>query len=292
MKVLFVEYCAKDILDGTIQMDPLTELVYRRLLDMIYSTNDQLLDNDALQYATKAGSKWKKIRSELIEVHGKIYIEDGYIRNVKCSEKLAKSRKNIEQKSAAGKASSEARKSLENNKTTSTAVETAEPTSEVTNQEPKNSIDKKKKNKKEKEFEEFWQACPKKVGKGAARDKYWKARDNISAADLLKAIKQHGREVADRDKQYIPNPATWLHQERYHDEMTIPESEPMDEWPDWKRALSARIGDHNVKGWLGGVSYLNGKMMIPRRFQMDKIKNEFAIDIEHVLGHCEMVLMQ
>ena len=124
-KIIFVEWCAKDILDGTQNMDAITELAYRRVIDLIYSTNDNLLDNDSLQYATKTGSKWKKIRKELIEVHHKLYVEDGKIRNKKCSEKLQKVRKNIEQKKAAGKASAEKRKSLENNKTGSTAVECA-----------------------------------------------------------------------------------------------------------------------------------------------------------------------
>src|SRR3954452_20721548 len=109
-KILVIEWCAKDALDGTSQMAPLTELAYRRILDMIYSTNDQLLDDDSvLQYSTKTGSKWKAIKKELIEVHKKITIEDGRIRHHVCTEKLAKSQRQIDQKSEAGKASAEAR---------------------------------------------------------------------------------------------------------------------------------------------------------------------------------------
>lgn len=141
-KVLFIEYCADDFLGGTVNMDPLTELVYRRICDMIYSTNDDLLDNDSLQYSTKAGAKWKKIRQELIEVHKKIYVENGRIRQRKCTEKIEKSRKNIEQKSEAGKASSEVRKSLKENKTTSTAVGTPVGTAVPTNQKPNNQLKK------------------------------------------------------------------------------------------------------------------------------------------------------
>ncbi len=85
-KVLFVEYCADDFLGGTVNMEPLTELVYRRICDMIYSTNDDLLDNESLQYSTKSGTKWKKIRQELIDLN-KIYIHNGRIRNKKCIEK-------------------------------------------------------------------------------------------------------------------------------------------------------------------------------------------------------------
>lgn len=142
-KVLFIEYCAKDFLDGTQNMDAETELAYRRIVDMIYATNDKLLDNDSLKYATKTGNKWKKIRQQLIEVHQKIYIEDGFIRNKKCIEKLQKSRTNIEQKSAAGKSSAQKRKPLKNNKTGSTGVATAAPTNQKPNNQLKEKINKK-----------------------------------------------------------------------------------------------------------------------------------------------------
>lgn len=114
-KVLFVEWCAADALGGTQNMEPLTELAYRRIIDMIYSSNDNLLDDDkVLQYSTKTGTKWKAIKQALIEVHQKIYIEDGKIRHRKCTEKLEKSRKNIEQKRVAQAAMIEARKAKNN----------------------------------------------------------------------------------------------------------------------------------------------------------------------------------
>lgn len=156
-KVLFVEHCADDFLGGTANMDALTELAYRRICDLIYSTNDNLLDNESLQYATKAGTKWKKIRKELIEVHKKIYIENGFIRQKKCTEKLQKSRANIEQKSTAGKSSAKKRNSLKNNDTPSTAValavDTAVITGVPTNQEPNNQKEKKQTKK-----ENYWWA--------------------------------------------------------------------------------------------------------------------------------------
>jgi len=135
-KVLFVDWWADDVLGGTQNMDAMTELAYRRIIDLIYSTNDNLLDNSAMQYSTKTGSKWKKIREELINVYGKITIENGYIRNRKCTEKIEKARKNIVQKSMAGRASADKRKSLKQKKTGSTAVETAAMTDEPTNHKP------------------------------------------------------------------------------------------------------------------------------------------------------------
>jgi uncharacterized protein YdaU (DUF1376 family) len=151
---------------------------------------------------------------------------------------------------------------------------------------------KKKIQKKESEFEEFWNLCPRRVGKGAAREKYWKAREKIQREDLNRAIKRHAREVKGKEKEFIPHPSTWLHQERYHDETTIPESEPITEWAPWKKALAAQIGEHNVKGWFAGVVKLGDTFKVPRRFQVDKIKNEFGIELEKIFGKHEVELMQ
>lgn len=142
-EVLFVEWCAKDALDGMSQMEPLTELAYRRIMDMIYATNDELLDDDkVLQYSTKTGSKWKAIKKSLIEVHKKIYVEGGKIRQKKCTEKLEKSRKNIAQKSEAAKAKHEKAKSLKDNNSPPAdahpSADAAEHADAYANQEPKN----------------------------------------------------------------------------------------------------------------------------------------------------------
>lgn len=74
-------------------------------------------------------------------------------------------------------------------------------------------------------FARFWKAYPKKVGKGAA-EKAWKKIkpsaelfDTIMAAiDAAKASEQWHRE----NGRYIPNPATWLNQGRWDDELNAP----------------------------------------------------------------------
>jgi uncharacterized protein YdaU (DUF1376 family) len=140
-KVLFVEWCADDVLGGTLQMEPLTELAYRRIIDMIYSTEDNLIDDDkVLQYSTKAGSKWKSIKKDLIEVHAKIYIEGGMIRQKKCTEKLQKSRKNIDQKVNAAHAKHEKDKALKNKNSSSAAAPTTAYAAAHANQEPNNQL--------------------------------------------------------------------------------------------------------------------------------------------------------
>lgn len=76
-------------------------------------------------------------------------------------------------------------------------------------------------------FDRFWQAYPKKVGKGDARKAFDKALAGkgaqlrsfldrmIAAVEQQKQSAQWTRE----DGQYIPNPSTWLNQGRWEDEL-------------------------------------------------------------------------
>jgi len=74
----------------------------------------------------------------------------------------------------------------------------------------------------ERRFEEFWQLYPRKVGKAAAQKAWWRIKP---AADhhtkILAAIneaKKCEQWKADNGR-YIPNPATWLNQGRWDDEI-------------------------------------------------------------------------
>lgn len=68
-------------------------------------------------------------------------------------------------------------------------------------------------------FERFWSAYPKKVGKAAAKKAF--GRVNAPVETLLSAIdRQKCSDQWSRDNgQYIPNPATWLNQGRWEDEL-------------------------------------------------------------------------
>jgi biotin operon repressor len=71
------------------------------------------------------------------------------------------------------------------------------------------------------EFERFWSAYPKKTGKGAAFKSFKKAKDKPGIDALIVIINTH--KLSDQWKkdsgQYIPNPATWLNQRRWEDEV-------------------------------------------------------------------------
>ena len=240
---LFVEYCAKDFLDGTNNLDVWEELAYRRLVDLIYSTNDSVKDdNKKLAWATKTGSRWPKIKEALIEA-GKIEVADGRITNARCRKELEKTAKKIEQKRIAGKASAEARKEtdkpLKNNETTSTAVGTDVPTADPTagqrtsnpitqvskNTEASASVKRARQDGREAasqeikaDFEVWWSRYPNKVGKPIGLAAYLKARKKTDQETLLQAVEQYVHRLARPNAPSPCNPATWLNQERWNDQ--------------------------------------------------------------------------
>jgi hypothetical protein len=71
-------------------------------------------------------------------------------------------------------------------------------------------------------FEKFWQYYPKKVGKDAALKAFAKRKpDEKLLLQMLKALAiQKGQpNWIKEDGQYIPNPATWLNQGRWEDQV-------------------------------------------------------------------------
>lgn len=113
----------KDALDGMQALKPLEELAYRRIIDLIYVTDNNLDDDDErMGWMTKTGKKWKIIKQELIRL-GKIEASGGKITNPKCSHTLEETHQFIAQKSQAGVASAEKRKSMKSNDTTPTDVD-------------------------------------------------------------------------------------------------------------------------------------------------------------------------
>lgn len=67
----------------------------------------------------------------------------------------------------------------------------------------------------ESDFDAFWKAYPKKVGKGAAVKAYEKALKGTPHDIIMEGLERY-----DPDPGYICNPATWLNEQRYFDEPT------------------------------------------------------------------------
>lgn len=78
-------------------------------------------------------------------------------------------------------------------------------------------------------FQEFWKAYPRKIGKDAALKAFKKRKPSAElTASMIAAIeKQKRSEQWTKDNgQYIPNPATWLNQGRWEDELPEPTAAP------------------------------------------------------------------
>ena len=69
-------------------------------------------------------------------------------------------------------------------------------------------------------FDVFWAAYPKKVGKEAARKAF--AKVGVSVDVLVNAVEQQklSAQWQKDNGQFIPNPATWINQGRWEDEVT------------------------------------------------------------------------
>lgn len=72
-------------------------------------------------------------------------------------------------------------------------------------------------------FDDFWKAYPKKQGKGAAEKAFMKiapTKELLKA--MLKVISEWklSKQWTKDNGQYIPNPATWLNQKRWEDEIS------------------------------------------------------------------------
>lgn len=73
-------------------------------------------------------------------------------------------------------------------------------------------------------FERFWLAYPRKAGKADARKAFAKVK--VPVETLLSAIEQQTRseQWTTENGRFIPNPATWLNQGRWEDDLPAPES--------------------------------------------------------------------
>lgn len=125
--IIFVDWEPKAALDGMIQLDLYEELAYRRIIDLIYTTGNNLIDDDKkMGWMTKVGKRWLKIKPVLL-ADGKIYIEGGRIRNKKCDFKCEQIEQKKSQCSGAGKLGAESRKALKDKETPPTPVDKSLP---------------------------------------------------------------------------------------------------------------------------------------------------------------------
>jgi hypothetical protein len=75
------------------------------------------------------------------------------------------------------------------------------------------------------DFDSFWKAYPRKVGKVKAHQAWKRAKDKPPITDLIAEVELQARSEEWRkdNGQYIPHPATWLNRGGWMDEVTVKE---------------------------------------------------------------------
>ena len=100
-------------------------------------------------------------------------------------------------------------------------------------------------------FDEFWSLYPRKIAKATAR----KAWAKLSAEQQLmaaKAIDTHCQywSAKETELEFIPHPATWLHQERWEDELVIEPKKTKEskEWMFSNEGIDAKARELGIMG--------------------------------------------
>ena len=101
-------------------------------------------------------------------------------------------------------------------------IETEDPTPTPT---PTSKANKKPTQKPADGFDDWWKQYPKKVGKIDAQKAYRAAiKQGATPQALLDGLRRHNAnwKAANTERQYIPNPASWLRKGRWEDELDAP----------------------------------------------------------------------
>ncbi len=88
-------------------------------------------------------------------------------------------------------------------------------------------------------FERFWKAYPKKVGRIPAEKAFARCKPTEELTErMIRALEKAKRSEAwqRENGRFIPNPATWLNQHRWEDEIPeAPEDRRLENWDEWNK---------------------------------------------------------
>lgn len=98
-------------------------------------------------------------------------------------------------------------------------------------------------------FEDFWRQFPRKVARKAALA-VWNKMTDIQQTQALQAIPFHARtwRIEGREPHKIPHASTWLHQERWTDELDdpAPKKPAKDTWYETENGILAKAKEMGV----------------------------------------------
>lgn len=210
----YYNYHIGDFNNATRHLTRVERSLYRDLIDVYYDTEQPLNGCDFDRLAKKVLANSDEEKKALKDVLDEFFtLCDDHYHNERCDKEIAKYHANTESKRKAGKASAASRQQ----KTTRVEHVLNEC---ATNQEPITKNQEPSKGAGDR-FEKFWKSYPRKQGKGAAEKAWIKAHINGSFDSVLTALEsQKQSEQWKKDNgQFVPNPATWLNQRRWEDEI-------------------------------------------------------------------------
>jgi len=202
---------------------------YWTLLFKLWSCDGRLKD-DIHMISRVLGTTtrcWKRIRSELIDA-GKLDIVDGMIIN----RKLERTQLQVAKKSETLRKNRETRwsKSLKTNNTGVKSLSVIEDNKIKDNIRGGAKAPHMRPIDYTKDFEIFYKAYPKRVGRGQAVKAYEKSRKEGASADqILNGAVAYAAACTETDKQYIRHPSTWLNGQGWLDELEAKPVRELDE---------------------------------------------------------------
>jgi uncharacterized protein YdaU (DUF1376 family) len=217
----YYQFSIGDYRAATAHLSNEEDLAYRRLLDMYYDTENKIpLD-------TQWVAKRLRLATQVVDdVLQDMFVkhEDGWFHG-RCDDVIQQYHAMAEKNRANGRLGGRKKNPVGNQMETHSepnAKATNNHKPITTNQEPETN-NQKPSQPYQALFDVFWGKYPKKVGKDAALKAFQKRKpDQHLLVQMLNSIGEQSRSEAwvKDGGQFIPNPATWLNQGRWQDEIT------------------------------------------------------------------------
>lgn len=242
-----------DFVHGTLGLTLEQKGAYSLCLDLIYDRGGPIPD-DARWLAGVCGvsvRRWNSIRAALLEAE-KITAENGFISNFRAEKEIKNAlkigRKHAENGAKGGnKRAKNERNPRKNNDLGQAGLKHRAHKPEARSQSI--SPDGDIYTEAVSDFDEFFSACPRRVGRGHAEKAYAKALRETDHGTIMTGIRRYAVECMDRDPKYIKHPSTWLNSEGWADEPTPqPRASPPhgESQLDQFRRIASEINPHDT----------------------------------------------
>lgn len=204
-----------DYLADTTHLTTLEHGAYCLLLMSMWRAGGSLPNDSAkmAKFARMTAAQWARVEASVMSF---FTLEDGVFTQSRLTREIDRHANVVRQRRESGSRGGKAKALKDNNP----PVANAKALPCQLELEPElEERDKESLSQRAKDFEDFWRAYPSKVGKAAAKKVFPSAMKKTDLATMLAALERQRRS----DKwtkdggQFIPNPTTWLNQERWED---------------------------------------------------------------------------